>query len=91
MLLLTTFFQASMDNFINHKKPRVRKIKTKHIHKPAEQEGLGFESDVSLSPEEEEDLQEMESRGRVRRKAVANQMKLWPNGLVYYELSQQLG
>ncbi|XP_048737759.2 blastula protease 10-like [Ostrea edulis] len=81
---------ASMNNFINHKKPRVRKIKTKHVHKPAEQEGLEFESDMSLSPEEKEDLQEMESRGRFRRKAVANEMKLWPNGVVYYELSSGL-
>lgn len=80
-----------MNNFINHKKPRVRKIKTKHVHKPAEQEGLEFESDMSLSPEEKEDLQEMESRGRFRRKAVANEMKLWPNGVVYYELSSGLG
>lgn len=76
---------------MNHKKPRVRKIKTKHVHKPAEQEGLEFESDMSLSPEEKEDMEEMESRGRIRRKAVANDMKLWPRGIVYYQLSSTLG
>lgn len=46
---------------------------------------------MSVSPEEREDLEEMESRGRVRRKAVANEMKLWPNGIVYYQLSSSLG
>lgn len=81
---------ASINNYVNHKKPRVRKIKTKHVHKPAEQEGLEFESDMSLSPEEKEDMEEMESRGRIRRKAVANDMKLWPGGIVYYQLSSSL-
>ncbi|XP_061173731.1 protein SpAN-like [Saccostrea echinata] len=81
---------APINNYINQNKHRVRKIKTKNVHKPAEQDGLEFESDMSLSPEEKEDLQEMESRGRVRRKAVANEMKLWPNGIVYYQLSSGL-
>lgn len=46
---------------------------------------------MSLSPEEKEDMEEMESRGRIRRKAVANDMKLWPRGIVYYQLSSTLG
>lgn len=82
-----------MENYFSQIRSRARnKSKTKpRVQKPVEQDGLGVESDLLLTPEEKHDMEEMERKGRVRRKAVANEMKLWPGGIVYYQMSNGLG
>ncbi|XP_055995164.1 blastula protease 10-like [Ostrea edulis] len=81
-----------MENYFSQIRSRARnKSKTKpRVQKPVEQDGLGVESDLLLTPEEKHDMEEMERKGRVRRKAVANEMKLWPGGIVYYQMSNGL-
>ncbi|KAK3093187.1 hypothetical protein FSP39_012402 [Pinctada imbricata] len=65
------------------------KKKKSRFNVPAEQEESSsgaYESDMILSPQE---LQELQST-RFRRKAVQNEMKLWPGGIIHYEFEQGL-
>jgi hypothetical protein len=81
-----------MENYFSPKRSRAHVSKTKlRVHKPVEQDGLGFESDLILTSEERHEMETMERNGRVRRKVVANEMKLWPGGIVYYQMSNDLG
>ncbi|KAK3092628.1 hypothetical protein FSP39_005136, partial [Pinctada imbricata] len=57
------------------------------INVPPEQEGSvdAYESDIILSPE---DFSDIKNIGRVRRKAVHKASKLWPGGIIHYDLSR---
>ena len=59
-------------------------LRAEKLKSPAEQEESpgAYESDLILSPEE---VHELKQSRRVRRKAVQNEAKLWPNGIIPYE------
>ena len=63
----------------------------KHIKlkSPPEQQGSAgaYESDMMLSQEE---INELKQSRRFRRKAVQNEAKLWPNGIIPYQFESKM-
>ncbi|XP_076099707.1 blastula protease 10-like [Mytilus galloprovincialis] len=87
----TTSLPSLLSDYLKNLPHSPRPHRTElNVHRPPEEEGTAFESDIILSPEQANEIaKEVLIGNRKRRQTVQQVTKIWPNGIIVYRYDDQ--